>query len=88
MTYRSGLVRFMFANSFYLGICSLFLLIGLNIEKGDANIFAGKNLYLYVFISFGIILIVSRFFIVFYIRRFGIVAYNTSRYRAIYTLLS
>lgn len=77
MTNRSGLVRFMFASSFYLGICSLFLLLGFDGEGKDFDVFFGSGSYKLV--PFGIISVVSKICNALYIQRFGIIPYNTTK---------
>lgn len=77
MTNRSGLPRFMFANSFYLGLCSLFVLMGFDVNIDEVIGFIRGNSRMLSL--FGAITVVSKIFTALYIQKFGIVAYNTTK---------
>ncbi|KMV66508.1 hypothetical protein M970_031400 [Encephalitozoon cuniculi EcunIII-L] len=77
MTNRNGLAKFLFISSFYICICSFIVLIDFDLGCSDIHMFIERN------IQKSILLVgissLSRVLSAFYIQRFGIVAYNTTK---------
>ncbi|AFN82755.1 hypothetical protein EROM_031330 [Encephalitozoon romaleae SJ-2008] len=77
MTNRNGLPKFLFASSFYIWICSLVALIDSGIGHNDIYTFIERNIYRSILLV--IISSLSRILSAYYIQRFGIVAYSTTK---------
>lgn len=77
MTNRSGLPKFLLASSFYIWIYSFIILVDSGLRYNDIHVFIEKNT------SKSILLLITslllRVLSAYYIQRFGIVAYNTTK---------
>lgn len=77
MTNRSGVPKFLLANSFYLWICSFLILIDSGIRYSDIYMFIGRNTYKSIVLV--AISSLSKILGAFYIQKFGIVSYSTTK---------
>lgn len=77
MANRGGLIRFLFAKSFYFALFSCLALMTFRISGREINQFIQMNWF--ALTTFCIICVVSNILNAFYIQRFGIVAYNTTK---------
>ncbi|KAG5859406.1 hypothetical protein KMI_07g12500 [Encephalitozoon hellem] len=77
MTNRNGLPKFLFASSFYIWICSFIILIDSGIGYNDIYTFIESNIHKSVVLV--IISSLLRALGAYYIQRFGIVAYSTTK---------
>lgn len=77
MTNRNGLPKFLFASSFYIWICSFIILIDSELGHNDIYTFIERNIHRSILLV--VISSLSRILSAYYIQRFGIVAYSTTK---------